>query len=42
MTAMGRRAVAWALAAIVLVAVFGAYLRPDFAVTIANQLWNCF
>jgi hypothetical protein len=23
-------------------AVFMAYLRPDFAVTLANQLWNCF
>jgi hypothetical protein len=26
----------------VLLAVFAAYLRPDVAVTLANQLWNCF
>lgn len=23
-------------------AVFGAYLRPDMAMTLATQLWNCF
>jgi hypothetical protein len=37
-----RRAVAWIAAAAVLLAVFAAYLRPDVAVTLANQLWNCF
>jgi len=25
-----------------LAVVFAAYLRPDLAVTLANQLWNCF
>ena len=25
-----------------LAAVFGAYLRPDMAMTLATQLWNCF
>ena len=37
-----RRTLAWAAAAAVLAAVFAAYLRPDMAVTLANQLWNCF
>lgn len=31
-----------AVAAIVLLAVFGAYQRPEMAMTIATQLWNCF
>ena len=26
----------------VLLAVFVAYLRPDMAMTLATQLWNCF
>ena len=25
-----------------LLIVFAAYLRPDVAVTLANQLWSCF
>ena len=37
-----RRLLIWTAAAVVLVAVFAAYLRPDMAVTLANQLWNCF
>ena len=37
-----RRSVAWIAAAAVLLAVFVAYLRPDLAMTLANQLWNCF
>ena len=37
-----RRAVVWAAVAAVLLTVFAAYLRPDVAVTLANQLWNCF
>jgi hypothetical protein len=37
-----RRAIAWAAAALALLLVFAAYLRPDVAVTLANQLWNCF
>ena len=37
-----RRIAAWLLASAVLVAVFAAYLRPDLAFTLANQLWNCF
>ena len=43
MTVKARRTViAWSLAAIVLMLVFAAYLRPDLAVTLANQVWNCF
>ena len=38
----GRRFLAWAAATAVLLLVFAAYLRPDLAFTLANQLWNCF
>lgn len=37
-----RRSLAWAAAIVVLAAVFAAYLRPDLAMTLANQLWACF
>jgi hypothetical protein len=37
-----KRAVLWAALAAALLLVFAAYLRPDVAVTLANQLWNCF
>ncbi len=37
-----RRILAWSVAAVALVAVFAAYLRPDMAFTLATQLWNCF
>ena len=36
------RAVLAAVAVAALSAVFAAYLRPDVAVTLANQLWSCF
>jgi hypothetical protein len=26
----------------VLLAVFSLYMRPDFLVTLANQVWSCF
>lgn len=32
----------WAAACALLGAVFAAYLRPDVALTLATQLWNCF
>ena len=35
-------ALAWAGAAIALALGFAAYRRPDVAVDLANQLWNCF
>jgi hypothetical protein len=40
-----RRASRWLIhlaAAIVLIAVFLMYLRPDFIVTLSNQVWSCF
>ena len=36
-----RRAVAWAVAGFALLLVFAAYLKPDLAMTLANQLWAC-
>ncbi len=33
---------AWAAAGAVLLAVFALYTRPDFIVTLADQLWACF
>lgn len=33
---------AWTAAAAVLLAVFALYTRPDFLVTLADQLWACF
>ena len=33
---------AWALALVVLLAVFALYTRPDFLLTLADQLWACF
>jgi hypothetical protein len=41
-TAMRQRALLWACAALLLGLVFLAYLKPDFAMTLANQLWSCF
>lgn len=37
-----RRGVAWAAAGAVLLLVFAAYLKPELAMTLANQLWACF
>jgi hypothetical protein len=36
------RMLGWSTAAVVLALVFAAYLRPDVALTLATQLWNCF
>jgi len=36
------RALGWLGSAVLLALVFAAYLRPDVALTLANQLWNCF
>jgi hypothetical protein len=36
------RIAAWAASIAVLLSVFAAYLRPDLAFTLANQLWSCF
>ena len=37
-----RTVIAWGAAVLVLLAVFAAYLRPELALTLATQLWNCF
>lgn len=42
MTMKLRRVFIWLAAALALLTVFLAYLRPDVAMTLANQLWNCF
>jgi hypothetical protein len=37
-----RRTLVWTAVGVVLVVVFAAYLRPELALTLATQLWNCF
>lgn len=37
-----RRALVWGVSAAALLLVFAAYLRPEIAMTLANQLWSCF
>lgn len=37
-----RRLLLWAAAGLALALVFLAYLRPDMALALATELWNCF
>ena len=37
-----RQFLAWGAALLVLLAVFALYTRPDFLLTLADQLWSCF
>jgi len=37
-----RPTLAWTAVGAVLGVVFAAYLRPELALTLATQLWNCF
>ena len=37
-----RRVLGWGVSALVLLGVFALYTRPDFLVTLANQVWACF
>ena len=37
-----RRAIAAATVMAVLLAVFALYLRPDFMLSLADQIWACF
>ena len=38
----GRRLLVWAAIVLVLLAVFSLYLKPDFLMTLGNQIWACF
>ncbi|MEO7549071.1 MAG: hypothetical protein ABIT82_11645 [Ramlibacter sp.] len=37
-----RTLLAWSAATAVLLAVFALYTRPQFLVTLADQIWACF
>lgn len=37
-----RHALVWAASAAALLLVFAAYVRPELAMTLADQLWSCF
>ncbi len=39
---MARTVMLWLLAIVVLLAVFALYTRPDFLLTVADQVWSCF
>ena len=41
-THTGRRLLVWTLVVLVLLAVFSRYLKPDFLMTLGNQIWACF
>ncbi len=36
------RVAAWSLVVLALAATLAMYMRPDFLVTLADQLWSCF
>lgn len=38
----GRALLAWAAVLLALAGAFALYTRPDFLVTLANQVWACF
>jgi hypothetical protein len=42
MKTAGRKMLAYGAAALALLAVFALYTRPDFLVTLGNQIWACF
>ena len=39
---MLRKTVLWSLAALASLGVFSLYTRPEFLITLANQVWSCF
>lgn len=39
---LGHKVMLYAGAVLALLAVFALYTRPDFLVTLANQVWACF
>jgi hypothetical protein len=42
MSQRARRLLAWSAATAVLLGVFALYTRPQFLVTLADQVWACF
>ena len=42
MSTRWQRPVLWLAVAVVLGAVFAAYLNPDLAVDLATRVWSCF
>jgi len=42
MRKLPRQLLAWGVALALLLAVFALYTRPDFLLTLADQLWACF
>jgi hypothetical protein len=42
MNPMLLRALSWSAAAAALLGTFALYSRPDFLVSLADQLWRCF
>ena len=39
---MLRKAVLWSLAVLVSLGVFSLYTRPEFLISLADQMWSCF
>jgi hypothetical protein len=39
---MLRKTVLWSLAILASLAVFSLYMRPEFLITLADQVWSCF
>jgi len=37
-----QKVVGWSALAAALLGIFGLYGRPDFLLTVANQIWGCF
>lgn len=42
MRARWQRPLSWAVVALVLAAVFAAYLNPHLALDLATRVWSCF
>ena len=42
MSKLPRQLLAWGAALLALLAVFALYTRPEFLLTLADQLWSCF
>lgn len=40
--ALGWQLAGWAVALVACLGVFALYLKPDFLLTLADQLWACF